>query len=229
MKSETDHRTARHRPEQGFDGIWHHAGFRVAVMFVVFVLLGWTVGMSGSWLLAPALGWIGAAMTFVIWVRVSVLRLGSADTAMHATREDPTQPVAQTLIILASLASFGSLALLLTESRAAGGIAQFGLAAAAVATVATSWILVQVLFTLRYAALYYRSGGKGVDFNQEDRPRYLDFAYLAFTIGMTYQVSDTPLTSSVLRREVLRHALLSFLFGVGVLASAVNLVASLAR
>ena len=229
MTTAGDDVAGRGEPERGYDGIWHRAGFRVAVMFVVFVILGGVVGLFGSWLLAPAVGWIGAAVTFVVWVWISVLRLGPADTATHATREDPTQPVAQTLVILASLASFGSLALLLAESRMASGVAQFELAGAAVATVAASWVLVQVLFTLRYAALYYRAGGDGVDFTQESSPQYLDFAYVAFTIGMTYQVSDTTLTSSVLRREALGHALLSFVFGVGVLASAVNLVSSLAR
>lgn len=227
--SSPDHLATQRDTDHGFDGIWHRAWFRVAVMLIVFVLVGGAVGVSGAWLLAPALGWIGAALTFVIWVWASVLRLGPADTATHATREDPTQPVAQTLVILASLASFGSIVLLLAESRSATGAAQFELAAAAVATVAASWVLVQVLFTLRYAAIYYRSGGTGVDFNQQGNPQYLDFAYLAFTIGMTYQVSDTTLTSMAFRREALRHALLSFLFGVVVLASAVNLVSSLAR
>jgi uncharacterized membrane protein len=68
-----------------------------------------------------------------------------------------------------------------------------------------------------------------VDFNQEDPPRYTDFAYMAFTIGMTFQVSDTQLTTAEVRATALRHALLSYLFGSVILAATINLLAGLAR
>jgi uncharacterized membrane protein len=70
----------------------------------------------------------------------------------------------------------------------------------------------------------------GVDFNDRDRsrlPDYHDFAYLAFTIGMTYQVSDTTLRTQDLRRTALRHALLSFVFGTAIIAVTINVVANL--
>jgi uncharacterized membrane protein len=68
-----------------------------------------------------------------------------------------------------------------------------------------------------------------VDFNQDAPPRYTDFAYMAFTIGMTFQVSDTQLTSAEVRAAALRHALLSYLFGSVILAATINLLAGLAR
>jgi uncharacterized membrane protein len=86
---------------------------------------------------------------------------------------------------------------------------------------------VHTVFTLRYANLYYSGKAGGIDFNQPDLPTYTDFAYLAFTIGMTFQVSDTSLRSGIIRRTALRHALLSYLFGTGILATTINLVASL--
>jgi uncharacterized membrane protein len=64
-------------------------------------------------------------------------------------------------------------------------------------------------------------------FNQAERPDFRDFAYVALTIGMTFQVSDTDLQSSAMRATALRHALLSFLFGAVILAATVNLVAGL--
>ena len=211
-----------------FDGLWHRAGVRVAAMLVAFVVVAGAVGASWSWLLAPSAGWIAASATFSLWVRIVVSRLSPAETSLHATREDPTQPVAQVLLIAASIASFGAIALLLVEARSATEEETFAFAAAALGTVTASWLLIQVLFTLRYAAVFYRAGGAGIDFNQSEPPRYGDFAYLAFTLGMTYQVSDTDITSSVMRREVLRHSLLSFLFGVGVLATTINLVTTVA-
>lgn len=86
------------------------------------------------------------------------------------------------------------------------------------------------MFTLRYARLYYVNGSGGIDFNQgDDPPAYVDFAYLAFTIGMTYQVCDTDLKTRKIRATALRQALLSYVFGAMVLALTVNLVAGLSN
>ncbi|WP_241972941.1 DUF1345 domain-containing protein [Cryobacterium sp. TMT2-14] len=112
-----------------------------------------------------------------------------------------------------------------TSSVTARGI----LAAAAVLSVGLSWILVHTLFTLRYASLYYSGPDGGVDFNQVVPPSYGDFAYLAFTIGMTFQVSDTSLQTHAIRMTALRHSLLSYLFGSFILATLINLVAGLLR
>ena len=97
----------------------------------------------------------------------------------------------------------------------------------ALSVVALSWLTVHTLFMLRYGDVYYGDPVGGIDFNDEDPPSYRDFAYVAFTIGMTFQVSDTSLTSRAMRRVALRHALLSFLFGAVILALMVNSVASL--
>jgi len=74
--------------------------------------------------------------------------------------------------------------------------------------------------------MFYRSGG-GIDFNQQQLPQYSDFAYLSFTLGMTFQVSDTNISSSYIRRSILHHVLLSYLFGTVIVAATVNLVAGL--
>jgi uncharacterized membrane protein len=98
-----------------------------------------------------------------------------------------------------------------------------------VATVALSWLVVHTTFTLRYAMLYYTGKDGGVEFNQATPPRYSDFAYLAFTIGMTFQVSDTDLRTPTIRATALRHALLAYLFGAVILGTTINLVAGLAN
>ena len=65
--------------------------------------------------------------------------------------------------------------------------------------------------------------------NARLEPRYRDFAYVAFTVGMTYQVSDTEITSKAIRTAVLRHALLSYLFGTVIIAITINVIAGLAK
>jgi uncharacterized membrane protein len=102
----------------------------------------------------------------------------------------------------------------------------------AVLTVVLSWTVVNTVYTLRYADLDSRSRAAGIAFDEEDgqqRPTYRDFAYVAFAIGMTYQVSDTTVRDRRIRRTVLAHALLSYLFGVVIVGGSVNLIAGLLR
>jgi uncharacterized membrane protein len=82
---------------------------------------------------------------------------------------------------------------------------------------------------LRYARLYYTGADGGISFNEDDPPAYSDFAYLAFTIGMTFQVSDTNIEDKTIRRTALRQALISYLFGAVLVAMTVNVGASLLR
>ena len=79
------------------------------------------------------------------------------------------------------------------------------LAALGLLSVAVSWFTVHTIFALRYALLYYADPEGGVDFNQDEPPCYRDFAYLAMTVGTTFQVSDTDLHTTGIRVTVLRH------------------------
>ena len=100
----------------------------------------------------------------------------------------------------------------------------------AVLTVVLSWTVVNTVYTLRYADLHFRSGGVGIAFGDRDgqeQPTYRDFAYVAFTIGMCYQVSDTTVRDRRIRGTVLSQAFLSYLFGVVIVAGSVNLIAGL--
>ncbi len=143
--------------------------------------------------------------------------------------EDRSRLVAEVLLLCASIASFGTIALILIEAGSVQGALKLWLVALALATIAVSWLLVTTVFTLRYAHLYYRNNPGGINFNQKESPRYTDFAYLAVTIGATFQVSDTNLETHDIRMTALRHSLLSYVLGVFVLATAINLVSGLAR
>src|SRR5438477_7265 len=69
----------------------------------------------------------------------------------------------------------------------------------------------------------------GIDFNEAEPPTYTDFAYFAFTVGMTFQVADTNITSKAVRRITLHHALLSYLFGAVLLGLVINVVSTLLK
>ncbi|TIH38341.1 DUF1345 domain-containing protein [Subtercola vilae] len=197
-------------------------------MLVIGLLFGLGAGALGYWSGAVVVGWIAASLTYLVWVWARVHHLSPEQTASHATREDPSRPVAEVLILLASVASIGAVVIVLLGSSDQSGAERFGAGALGLVSLALSWTLVHTLYTLRYASLFYRGSDGGVDFNQKESPRYSDFAYVAFTIGMTYQVSDTTFQSSDFRSTALRHALLSYVFGAVILAATINLVAGLA-
>ncbi len=196
-------------------------------MALVGVMATVLCGIFGAWSYAPLVGWDAAAATFSVWVWVAVSGMGSDQTAAHAGRQDPNKAISDFLTLAASLASLVAVGVVLLTASSAHGSEKWGLAGLAAGSVALSWVLVHTLFTLRYVWLYHSSGG-GVDFNQDVPPRYVDFAYLAFTIGMTFQVSDTDLKTTAIRSTALRHALVSYLFGAVILATTVNFIVSLA-
>jgi uncharacterized membrane protein len=184
-------------------------------------------GIFGAWSYAPLIGWDAAAATFSVWVWVAVSTMDAAQTAAHARRQGPNPATSDALTLVASLASLVAVGVVLVAANSKHGSEAWALAGLAACSVALSWALVHTLFTLRYARLYHSSGG-GIGFNQDDPPRYVDFAYVAFTIGMTFQVSDTNLTTTSIRATALRHALVSYLFGAVILATTVNFIVSLA-
>ena len=183
-------------------------------------------GLVDDWRYAAIAGWATACLVFIVWAWAVVWRLDAAGTESHATLEDPGRRIADVVLLLASTASIAAIVYILVDARRLHGAAQLGVALLSVLSIALSWTLVHTLFALRYARMYYRTGG-GVDFNQKESPRYSDFAYLSFTLGMTFQVSDTNITSSYIRRVILRHTLLSYVFGTVIVAATVNLVAGL--
>lgn len=184
-------------------------------------------GAAGAWDYAPLVGWDSAALVFTVWVWLAIRPMGSSETARHATREDPGRAVTDLIVLIASVASLGAVGFVLVKASAASGEQRSLIAGLGVGSVALSWFTVHMLYTLRYARLYYTGDGGGVSFNQDAPPCYLDFAYVAFTIGMTFQVSDTDLEAPAIRHSALRHALLSYLFGAVILAATINLIAGL--
>jgi uncharacterized membrane protein len=92
-----------------------------------------------------------------------------------------------------------------------------------------SWALVNTVFALKYARRYYSGGDGGIDFGHPELPAYSDFAYVAFTVGMSFAIADTQVADTSIRKVALWHALLSYLFGTIVIAGAVNLVTNLGQ
>jgi uncharacterized membrane protein len=209
---------------------WHATDMRRAVTvlaatLIVSVTLLWFV----TWGVALVCGWDAGALTFLLATWPIILRAEGARAAELASREDDTKNTARALLVSASIASLLGAGYAVHLAGRHSGVLRLALTSLAVLTVVLSWTVVNTVYTLRYADEDHRSTQGGIDFGgrQPAMPSYRDFAYVAFTIGMTYQVSDTTLRDPLIRRSVLGHAALSYVFGVVIVAGLVNLTAGL--
>ena len=175
------------------------------------------------------LGWDVAAVVYLVWVWRSSWRLDAEGTAQAADQEDPTRPGSDLILLTAAVASLAAVIYTIADASNEKGIDKVLLVSLGIASIVCSWFVVHTLFTTRYAHEYFDATDGGIDFNMDRPPVWSDFAYLSFTIGMTFQVSDTDLQTSALRRLALRHMLISYLFGAVIIAITINLVAGLTK
>ena len=204
------------------------AGRRVAVAIAIGVVVLVAALLAGAgWTVALSLSWVAAAFVSNSIIMLRIAPMNAAETAANAQAEDYSRATADLVVLSASVASLVAVAFTLVDARHHGGTEKGLLILLAVAVVALSWATIHLVYTVRYGDIYYGDPVGGVAFNQDEQPDYRDFAYVAFTIGMTYQVSDTNLSDKAIRHAVTRHALLSFVFGAVIVALAINSVASL--
>jgi uncharacterized membrane protein len=187
-------------------------------------VVAWQFTMPAAALLA---GWDIAALIYLVMVWGAVYRMNADGTARMAGREDPSNPLAEIVVVVASVAALVAVGFALVKAGETSGGTKVMLIGLGTASVVVSWFVVHTVYMLRYARSYYGEPMGGISFNEDDRPAYLDFAYFSFTIGMTFQVSDTNITTKGVRYLALHHALLAYLFGAVILASAINIFSSL--
>ncbi|MGQ4512025.1 DUF1345 domain-containing protein [Streptomyces sp. DW26H14] len=189
---------------------------------------GAVVGVAAGFLSEVPLGiisGIAAAETAFVAAGWAVLWPMDAPTTHRNVRREDFRPVAEELVVVAAAvcALVGIVMLLVLGNQDTGHVG----AAAALEGVFMAWGALHLMYATRYAYLYYQGSEGGIDFNSDERPAYSDFLYFSYNLGMTYQVSDTSVSSTTVRAVVLRHCLLSYVFGASILATTINLVAGI--
>jgi uncharacterized membrane protein len=180
-------------------------------------------------------GWGVGAGVFVLLTWCYVFRLTPTQVKVHGEDVGRAHHFVGTVVVFCAILSLGAVGEILRATSESGAAALrptltglFG--------IAVSWLAVHTVFMVRYADIYFTHGESGIDFpgqaEEETKTgsgdlRYTDFAYVAFTIGMAYAVSDTSLTSHKMRKAVLLHSCASYVFGAVILAATVNLVVGL--
>jgi len=199
------------------------------------LLLALLVGAAATLLsLGPAdallprllVGFIVAGTAFAGPLLVHLLGHDAPATRRKVAGRDGDAAWYDVVVIVVGIASLAGVGVLLIGGSSKGA-AQVIDALIGLVAVAVGWLCVHTVYVLRYARLYYATHNPPIDFNQKEDPTFSDFAYFSFGLGMAYQVSDTNLRTSEIRRVVLGHTVLAYVYGTIVIAASINLVAGI--
>jgi uncharacterized membrane protein len=222
--------TPGRRREQGRSPDRLLSARRAFLSLAVGLAAGAVVAVAATPRLFPLTAWTVAVGVLLTWVWRRSWPQGSRGTKELAEQEQSTRST-DVWLVTAAVASLAVVVVALVQSGASRSPTAVASVLLSVVSVALSWALVNTVYAFKYARMYYldEPDEGGIDFGDVDAPTYADFAYLAFTVGMSYAVSDTEPTTTRIRRVAFGHALLSYAFGTGVVAVAINLVTNLGQ
>ena len=215
-------------------GVAQRLGNRIAPpRFIVFLVL-LPLGYFGYSALFPAQGWgDAAAMGFDFAAAVFIASLypllndtSAEQLRAHAQANDANRVL---VLLITTLVTFAVMAAITGELPLAKDGDKLAMAKL-IGTLLLTWLFANLVYTLHYAHYYYATdpekGGDvgGLDFPGTKVPDYKDFAYFAFTVGMTFQTSDVAIRARPLRHVALLHSFVAFVFNIGVIAFVINAV-----
>ena len=194
------------------------------------VVAGILIGLLWSPVLSPLTGWSVAAGCALVWVW-SISWAKNPEETERLAEEERRSRSTDTWVVLACVASLVAVAMALVQSSSRKDATAVTAVLLSVVGVVLAWAMVNTVFALKYARMYYldEPDRAGIDFKTAKEPCYADFAYMAFTVGMSFGVPETEPDTTATRKVALGHALLSYAFGTGVLAVAINLVTNLGQ
>jgi uncharacterized membrane protein len=193
------------------------------------IALFWFLPQQWSVLSRVLLCWNCGAMLFLVSVFFWMIRLSADQICDKYIEEDESGPFILVVVVLAAMLSVVAIIDPLATMKQAIGVVRVAHFALAALTLVNSWLLVPLLFTTHYADMFYSVSEKErpLRFPDTSMPVFWDFAYFSFTIAAACQTSDVSTTNAAIRRVVLAHTLVSFLFNATILGFAINVTAGL--
>ena len=208
--------------------------WRAATAFALGVPVGIVALLLGAKpALSIVLGADAGAALYLLATGALILRDGEDDVRRRAAFDDENVVVIMALVVGAMAASLAALIFALRQGKAPGHEASPWLVILALTTLVESWLVVQMLFCLHYAHLYFGDidgdgrADRGLKFTGEPPRSYRDFWYMAVCMGATFQVSDFSTTTTRFRNSITAHALVAFVFNALVISLGVGIVGNL--
>jgi len=201
--------------------LWISIGFGVFMYFL----------FPAEWTAISRLlsAWNAGVLLFLVLMYVWMTRLTAQQICSRFIEEDESAPVVLAIVTAAALLSLVAIVAILATIKALTGAERVAHIVLAALTVVDSWLLVPVIFTTQYADMFYSSkaDARPLLFPRTPEPVFWDFAYFSFTIAAACQTSDVSTTQQGIRKLVIAHTLISFLFNASILGFAINVSAGL--
>lgn len=208
--------------------IWNHTKLWIAT--AVGIVLGFALPSGWALISRVLTGWNAAMLVVVGMTYLKMRRLDSSQLRARYQEEDPTAPVIVVVVIASAMLSLLAIVGLLSTAKHVAPNVSVGHLALATATVVSSWCIVHTMYMIHYADIYYSTAEGEVpplNFPDTREPLFWDFVYFAFTIGVACQTADVATTRTSIRRTVIVHSIIAFVFNLFILGFAINVSAGL--
>ena len=173
--------------------------------------------------------WNFGVLLFLVVIWLWMTSLSAQQICSRFVEEDESATIVVAIVTTAALLSLVAILAILSTIKQVTGLQRIAHELLAALTVVDSWLLVPTIFTVQYADLYYRAAEahRPLLFPKTSMPGFWDFAYFSFTIAAACQTSDVSTTEQGIRKVVIAHTLISFLFNASILGFAINVSAGL--
>jgi uncharacterized membrane protein len=173
--------------------------------------------------------WNCGVALFLILMFFWMTRLTAGQICTKYIEEDETAPIILVIVTLAAALSLVAIVEPLATMKQVTGAQRAAHFALAAVTLVNSWVLVPTMFATRYADMFYsvNEEKRPLHFPETPMPVFWDFAYFSFTIAAACQTADVATMDAGVRKVVIVHTLISFLFNASILGFAINVTAGL--
>lgn len=202
---------------------------RLSIAALVGLLSGWLLP-ANDWVEHVLIGWNSGVWLYLLLILWLTLGADAQKVRKVASIEDENAGLVLFTISIAAIASLVAVVLQLAAgAKLSGGPTAQQLAFTGF-TVAGSWLLIGAIFSLHYAHLFYTAEQHTplLRFADGERhPDYWDFHYFSYTLSVAVQTSDVGVAGRTMRRVVLAHSLVGFVFNTAILGFTINMAATL--
>ena len=187
--------------------------------------------LPGEWstISRVLVAWNFGVLLFLVIIARWMTSLSAQQICLRFVEEDESATVVVAIVTTAALLSLVAILSILSTIKQVTGAQRTAHELLAALTIVDSWLLVPTIFTVQYADLYYSAteADRPLHFPKTSMPVFWDFAYFSFTIAAACQTSDVSTTQLGIRKVVIAHTLISFLFNASILGFAINVSAGL--
>jgi uncharacterized membrane protein len=174
-------------------------------------------------------GWNAAVLVLLPLIFLHLSGLNTKQLRDRYSGEDPSAPVILLIVVISAILSVAAIVAYATTLKSVPSSEKVAHISLVGLTIVDSWLLVPTMFTVHYADMFYSADARHqpLAFPDTTEPVFWDFVYFSFTIAAACQTADVSTRQVGIRRVVIAHSIISFLFNVAILGFAINISAGM--